>query len=538
MPNITAQQEEGYRNLGKRLLKERGLSRLVKLLKKDKENEFLRTIKEYALRKNEDGRTPKPKLLKEYRARLTFIHSSRFPVISALNESGKVKLTPLGKIVKSLYDYLENNKIDGFLFLISGAAKETIGFKSELKSRVGNNKNFVFDDFNPKIGPPKIDGDFILILNNSNITEELIVSELKKEIEDIPLEIRTISSNSRPFKRIEIGTVFNKEVPQDEFWADYWQSYGHIVSPKFSGGHSFNFSLIQNLMNDDNSSPYVLMVPTKTSEEFIGVRIDFFPESRLYKAIIYPKNSLNTCSLKPTVINWPEIMFPFKNSAAEALAILIHLLRNTTWDDRLPLISSLPNTRLRSILTKKFQGRIQKIKSISADTSLYFARKIVYPTALNINLIAGNPISVRQSTERLLKSIKPMLNGNPYLGLIYLLSAGENPTDAPVYGTGFIDPKGFFPELYEFFHQEDRLDRLINLMAKTEEGPAMKGWLAFLNFIYRETGFDLKKTAKLLNPNFCSLKVYPNLVKDFISPDLESHPDSFQPISAISVAST
>lgn len=538
MPTFTARPTKEHKTLAKGLLEEKGLSYLSKLVEKDNENDFLRTVKEYALRVNENSRTPKPKLVKEYRVKLTPIPSSRLPVVSAFNKKGAISVTPLGKIIKLLYDYLKEEKIDGYLFLVSGGAKEAIGSKSELKSRIGRSENFELDDFNPKSGPPKMDGDFILVVNKVRIIEERIVTELRERSKNNPLEIKTISSSSRPFKRIEIGTVFNKQVPQDEFWADYWQSHGHIVAPKFAGNHSFNFSLIQSLTSDASSSPYILIIPTKTSGGFVGVRIDFFPNSKLYKEVNYSKNPFNLCSLKPTVINWPQIMFPFTSSPAEALAVLIHLLRNVTWDDQLPLISSLPNSQLESILSKRFRSRTQKIKAISLNTSLYFAKMIIYPIASNVNLIAENPISMRQSTERLLKSILPMLNGNPYLGLIYLLAAEENPTDAPVYGTGFIDPKGFFPELYNFLHQGDRLERLIKLMAETEEGPTMKGWPAFLNFIYRETNFDLKKTARFLNPNFCSMEVYPTLVEDFISPYLEASPLSPELISSIPLAST
>jgi hypothetical protein len=503
-------------------LQKSNFSHLTGLLDKTKEMELFREIKEYALRKNKNKRIPYPTLFKKYRIKVSVFPPLNLPIVCVCSKDG-VKTTPIGQVIRAVYQCLDKKGIEGYLLLTSGGAKEVVRIKPKAKSRISKAINLKMDYLDPLKETSFVDGDFILMVSNSSITEMAIADGIEDKLAASTLQIKVIDSKSRPFSRIDIGRQTDNKVFDENHWSLSWRSQGHITFPEFLGNYSSSIPFVLNLMSFNDSYPCILLIPT--SKEFIGAYIDFFPCQKSYKEIIYNRpcqDCINQCfTLKPTVFNWPEIAFPFKESPPEALAHFTHLLKSCTWDDQLPLIKDEENgEKLRVLLEKRFRKRSEKIKNIARKTSLYFAHKIIYPIAVNTNLIAGNPVTMRKSTERLLKTIKPMLNGNPYLGLIYLLSAGENPTDAPVYGTGIIDPKGFFPELYEFLHQKDRLDRSIKLMAKTEEGPVLKGWPVFLNFIYRETGFDLRETAKLLNPNFCSLEVYPTLVKDFISPDL------------------
>ncbi len=533
MSDLVSKQENGDINICKKLLEERGVPHLVGLLQKENEIELFQTISEYASQKNKNGRIPKPKLLKKYQIKASLIPASTLPVVCALGKEGLPEITSIGEIIRYLYKKLQADETEGHLFLTSGGAKEAIGAKALSKSRIGKGKAPTIKDYDPPDGSPLIDGDFLFTTNIFPITEEKIGNLLKKITLRSSLEIKVISSKSRPFSRIDIGKVFNKNVAQDSHWSRYWQSYGHITFPEFRGNHSPLFSFIQNIMGEGTSSPNILLIPTEGKEGFIGAYIDFFPESKLFKNVYYQKGKYSKPkrleTLRPNLIYWPSIAFPFNQSPSEALVHLLHFLRNCTWDDQFLLIpTKTNNNKLKLLLTKRFQKRDKEMKELSKETSLYLAQNIVYFIADNPILIGREPDTLRGSAKRILQTMKPMLNGDPYIGFIYLLAAGENPTDAPVYGTGFIDPKGFFPELYEFLHQENRLDRIIKLMAETEAGPAMKGWPAFLNFLYQETGNDLKYLARLLNPNFCSMEIYPTLVEDFISKDLNlSSPPSF-----------
>lgn len=519
MSKPAGQQKKQNFDFYQTLLEEKDFHYLPDFLAKEKEIELFRTIKEYALKKVKNGRIAKPQLLKKYQINISLVPPSRLAVVCALDEKGQIKPTALGEIIKALYLSLEKSKIEGYLFLTSGGAKEALGIKPEEKSRLTKDKNLSLKDYNPKSGPPLMDGDFLFIVDQVDTKMETIAERLKRQIKGNPLEIMVIASKSRPFTRIDIGKIYNPERIGDENWSQFWQSYGHFVPPEFQGIHSFRLSFLHNLMGVDDGYPYIMIIPTDTPQGFIGAHIDFFNNEKHYQEIYYPRNT-NLGILKPVVINWFDIAFPFKSSTSEAVCHLWHCLKSSTWDNRLTLAVEDNYKQMQVTLKNRSSKRNKKIKEYSLKTSLRFAQELIYPFALNKDKIIKNTTQMWQWTDRLFKTLKSMLNGDPYLGLIYLLAAGENPTDAPVYGTGFIDPQGFFPELYEFLHDGDRLDRLIRLMAETEEGPALKGWPAFLNFIYQETGFDLKKTARLLNPNFCSLEVYPTLVEDFIKKDL------------------
>ncbi len=520
MPNFSARQEIELKNLAVKLLTEKGFSYLSELLNKEKEIALLRTVKEYALVKAKNGRLPRPQLLKKYKIKISLVPPSQLPAICALY-SDHIEPTPLGEIIKGVYLGLEKHGVSSFLLLTDGGAKEALGTKPPSKSRIFKGKNLTIEDYFPPSGPPKIDGDFVLITDNVLISNEDILIYTKEQLIENPLEMKVMTSKSRPFNRIDIGKVYNKDLANSDNWTEYWHTYGHIFAPEFRGKYSYEFTLLQNLMGNNDADPLLLVIPTETREGFIGVHINFFPKQKLYLPINYQRFTTLTGSLKPAVINWFEIALPYEDSPSEALCHLLHFLRTSTWDDLFFVDSNAKNAKeIELALTKRSQRRNRKIHGISELTSLRIAKEIVHPIAANSELIVKDKVQMWQSTNRLITFLKPMLNGDPFIGLIYLLSAGENPTDAPVYGTGFIDPKGFFPELYEFLHTGDRLDKLIKLMAETEAGPAMKGWPAFLNFLYQETNHDIKHLARLLNPNFCSMEIYPTLVEDFISKDL------------------
>lgn len=522
-----------------KLLEEKGFAYLVALLNKEKEFELLKRIEEYIWKKAQTKRVPIPQLCRELKIKCSFLPSSRLPLIYAYS-NGKISITPLGKCLKTLYDKLKENRIEGYFFLVGGGAKEAVGLKPAKKSRIPQHGNLTAEECFPPSGPPKIDCDIMVVTKNTNVNEKKIADLFPQEKPANPLKDAVIRSYPDPsFARIDIGRTKGNQVFDERHWSILWDSFGHIAFPRFLDNQSASVAFISNMMGHEESYPYILLT-CLPSGEFVGTSINFFPRQKNYKEVLYQKSFKHEpskyFSLKPTIIYWPEIAFPAKESPSEALTRLIHLLRSVTWEDQLPLIYF--RKELSRILEKRFQKRLEQIKKVSLQTSQYWANHVIYPVAVNTNLIANEPISMRKSAQRLIKAIKHMLNGNPYLGTIYLLAAGENPTDAPVYGTGIIDPKGFFPELYEFLHQGDRLERLIRLMAETEEGPATKGWLAFLNFIYSETGFDVKETAKLLNPNFCSMKIYPTLAEDFFLPDLQKPTLPFESLSEAPLAST
>ncbi|MGI5825862.1 MAG: hypothetical protein ACOX50_00440 [Patescibacteria group bacterium] len=494
---------------------------MIFLIKK-KEIELFREIRNFFSSKQENRINQVDWLLKKYKIEVSLIPSSRLPVICVQNGSG-VNITSLGEIILTLYKILEELKIEGYIFLTAGAAKEALGIKPQLKSRIRKGRKITLENYYPKTGAPIMDGDFILIIDNKKMTEKTIERLLKADLVSSPLDIRVINTKLRSFTRVDIGKLKNGGVFDEDHWALSWESYGQISFPKYKNYQSSSIPLLLDSMSFDSSYPYILLIPGTRSEGFIGIRVNFFPQHSNSPKIFYEMKSGQVekyCELNPTIIFWPEVVFPFDESPTDALTKLVYLLRSVTWDDQLPLVND--NGDLSKILISSFEGRLEEIKEVSEKTSQYLANKIVYQIAENPDLVADEPIAMRKITQRTMKSIKSMLNGSPYLGLIYLLAAGENPTDAPVYGTGIIDPKGFFTELYEFLHQGDRLDKLIRLMAETEEGPAMKGWPAFLNFIYRETDRNFKKTVELLNPKFCSIEIYPTLVADFIKDDLLS----------------
>ncbi|MCL5090536.1 MAG: hypothetical protein M1514_00855, partial [Patescibacteria group bacterium] len=84
------------------------------------------------------------------------------------------------------------------------------------------------------------------------------------------------------------------------------------------------------------------------------------------------------------------------------------------------------------------------------------------------------------------------------------------------FGTGFIDEKGFFPELYNFLHQNERLPRLISIMEICDFGMAQAGWKTFINFLLEETNQNFSTVVRLLTPTICSRLFFPTLVENLL----------------------
>jgi len=492
-----------------KLLEEKGFFYLTDLLLKENETKLFKTVEQYALEKFKNNRFPQPKLFKKYKMKVSLIPPSALKIVNSSN-SERSEITPFGQYLKTLYKNLEKKNTRGFLFLTAGGAMETLGLRPSNKSK-----------FNTDSDSPSLDGDIVLFVDDPSLTEAEILDLMAEEEKNNPLKLKIITSSSRPFSRIDLGKIFSSRTVPEYQWDKFWQSAGHLTLPEFKAKHSSSVSFIQSLMGWENSSPYILLVPLKDQNCFLGAYINFFPKQHLYRNIFYQKLG-KICTLKPTIINWVEIMFPFEESPSETLAHLIFFLKSSVWNDKISFINFENNQQLETVLLKSSPPLREKLNNFSEKTSQYLAQKIVYPIAAHPQLIIKDEICQYQWTSRLLKTMKEILNGNPYLGLIYLLAAGENPSNSPVYGTGIIDPKGFFPELYDFLHQENRLEKFINLMAGVEEGTADKGWLAFLSFIYKTTDFNFSKTLRLLSPSFCSEKIRLSFLKEFINPDLKN----------------
>ncbi|MGI5825867.1 MAG: hypothetical protein ACOX50_00465 [Patescibacteria group bacterium] len=144
------------------------------------------------------------------------------------------------------------------------------------------------------------------------------------------------------------------------------------------------------------------------------------------------------------------------------------------------------------------------------------AQEIIYPFSSEYPKIVTTTSAMREFTNHTLCSLKQMYDGDPYLGLPYSLSAGENPSSTPVYGIGIIDPKGLFPKLYEFLHKENRLQEIIEIMEPCDYGVAKLGWSTFVSYLYEQTGRNLRQVDELLCPVFCSNDIFPTLVDNRI----------------------
>jgi len=476
-------------------LEKKGFGHLSILLNKDKERAFLKSISEKSILIRD--KTNKFCVnLNQGKVEVTIIPPQQIIGICSENK-GQPILTNTGKIIKSIYRRFQQLEVGISFFLTSGSVDEISGEKPSHKRNL--NSSF-------------IDNDVVAVVHNPKVSEELIESLIRLDLpegKDLKSEVK--QSCWRNFKIVEIR--------------DNGYSKAQISFPERDGQYLPNLTFLEFALSR-RDCPHILLIPMNNVDNFIGALIDLFPERKKYNHFAYSleghSSKTKRKNLKPIVYHWPALAFP-TSSIAESFYHFLHEFRTWTWQDQLPLadFGKKENFQWRQLLCRLNNRKKEEIMNIAKQLSEWFATEIVYPIAKTPKLVIKNKESLEIVSNRLLTALKKGINGDPSLGLIRMLSRGENPTSLPAFGTGFIDPQGFFPELYEFLHDEDRLDRLIGLMAETQQGPAMKGWPAFLNFIYQETGFDLKKTARLLNPNFCSMEVYPSLVEDFIIPDLE-----------------
>jgi hypothetical protein len=221
----------------------------------------------------------------------------------------------------------------------------------------------------------------------------------------------------------------------------------------------------------------------------------FFPKLEFgrvvsFRQVNHPENKIKR-ALRPVVIPWFSVMFPASASLSEAHVHHLHLLRSCTWENTLPLVIS-PEDKEYWQLTREGPESFSReaIAEIAKRTAIKMAETITYPTAASV---IEDPLKQRVATKRLFEAIRPVLNGDPYLGTLYLLAAGENPTSAPAFGMGFIDRKGFFPDLFDFLHSQRRLGRLLSIMEKCPFGKPKKDGKHLLTFFTAKQEETFKK---------------------------------------------
>jgi hypothetical protein len=471
------------------------LSRLDKLWSREEERNFFQKVKDFGYQHACDKFRSQKLVLEDLSVELSSVPARFLPVVCALDQDGQVKPTSVGRIIKNLDIQLREKGIEASFILVSGAAKEAVsGAKPFCKTRTSKEGSLSLEKYDCSLGKPMLDGDFLLV--SSELNEEIIKEIVMSLPKENGLKIKFKQSKSRSFTMIEVVGI----IPETFF--DWQQrerrcSVAQISAPEFRGYNSFENPFIASIVSGDTNYRHVLVMPTETSEGFVGVEMNFFPVCQKTKIFFEQKNYEGKQvrrSLRVAFIPNFEEAFPLKDSPSEAFVHYCHFLRDITWDNHLRLI----------------------LGSSSLSTSLTIAHKVVYPLARDPSLIIKDTTSMLHHTNRLFEGMKKLLDGDPYLGLIYMLSAGENPTSAPVYGTGLIDQKGFFPELYYFLHQNKRIDKLVSIMETCDYGAAGVGWSTFVSFIYEETGKDLRRVDRLLCPVFCSNKVFPTLVDNYV----------------------
>jgi hypothetical protein len=472
-------------------------SHLAELLTKNAEMDLFRRAKKFGQSNSENQFRSQPMTLEPYSVKLSFIPARLLPVVCARNSKGETQLTPTGKIINTLYENMEKEGVEGYVILTSGAAKEAIGLKPRQKSRLKCG-SLPIKDYCCAFSSPKLDGDFTVVANEINLDEESLL-KMTESNQDF-LEAVVVKSKSRPFGRLDFG----KTIGKTNNGIKYWNSWGHITFPEYKGCYSPDISFIEHVMGGKKDDVYILIVPCDESEGFVGVEINYLRQtnSKVFNFFQTKEGgSLTKRSIKASEIPWFETAFPFEISPSEAFAHMLHILRSSTWENTVPSISEQNNTVSLNTIR---------------NTSIRFAQDIIYPIVGNPELIARDELSMKQTTQRLFDSLKMTLNGDPFIGTILLLAAGENPTSAPAFGMGFIDNRGIFPYLYEFLHKEDRLNRLLNIMEKCPFGKAQKGWQMFISFLYHEAGSNEEKLLQLLQPSFCSQKVFIANAKTFL----------------------
>jgi hypothetical protein len=486
------------------------IKRTQKLTDKQAELALLRKARDYAESSQPSQFFSSPCRPETEGVNFTFVPAKFLPTVCATNKEGRVEITPLGKVLKSFYEAMAEVGIEGYFILKPGAAQEAIkGAKPFCKTRSKKEGLFKAEKHNePSFN---IDSDLALILNSEAPVQEIVDCLLQRVSPIDSLTIKKYTSNSRKTTRIEIGKLV-----EGRDWRKFWLSAGHIniMDPRFSG--TSLGTLAELALARDSNQNFILLVPANSPEGFSGVKIDFFPEWRnLPRTLFWQRNhegKLIQRSLKPTIIPSLETCFPTGNHFKEGFALFMHFLRTITWENRFPV--------LLDYYPKATTG--ENLKSAAQKTAIKLAREIVFPAARNPLVLAENATTMRETTDRLLITILKTLNGDPFLGLTYLGPAGENPGPSAACGMGIIDPSGLLPDLYYFLQEQHRFLRLMAEMEVCDFGTNTSGCSTLVSFLYRETGHNLQSVTRLLTPVFCSSKMYPTLVENFVRRNLRN----------------
>jgi hypothetical protein len=495
-------------------LKLKGLTAFEGLLGKAAEINFFQRIEDFA---RQNSACPgQEHFLEDYKVKLTLHPAHSLPAICALSDEG-IRPTVIGLTIQIFDRKLKEAGIKPFFILDFGAAKEvSCSAKPQHKRRFNKDKPYKTTDFNLQSGPPPFDADLVLVINDPSVPESTIQQIFESIPIAPPLKLKFSISQSRPLARAEIVG----QIPLEAFsWERRERKYSlaQIAFPELNGIHHPSIPLIAFVLSQDTNARFVLLVPTDAPGGFIGVEINFHPYRQIPSLTFEQKNrngELIRRHAEFAFIDFFSEAFPIKDSPPEAFAHFCHFLRECTWDDRVRLIWEEEDDWTGIFIDQKSYQKA--INRASKNTALRFAQEIVYPIAQNPSLIVNNATSMRHNVNRTFDGLEGLLNGDPYLGYQYLLPAGLNLTDAPVYGLGIIDPRGLFPKLFQFLSEKGRFEDLLHVMERCDWGAAQLGWPTFVAYIYEQTGRNLRQIDELLCPVFCSNEVFPTLVDNYV----------------------
>lgn len=491
--------------LYRRALEQAGLNQLIPLLNHETERSFLETLRSLAIRLPEDRWQDFPEI------GLRLKRLSQVPGIHGIKDNAVV-ITAIGKRISQVL--LEHPNL--FFLITDGAAWEALGEKPSAKKREMPPAasytpwRVIWGVDNRRWGaaPPNLDLDIVILCQEPDIDLESIENWLAKgQLRRGMACTRVIESKRRTgFTRLEVSSrgTYDRRHPRERY------TFLQLAFPENCYGlYQPQNLFLYHLLSRPDCPPPIALIPQTDPEFITAVAIDFFPERESYQAanFFYEDRARH---LDPLVYPLPEFAFPF-GSWPERYSHFLHQLRTWAWTDSFPLMEiNPPGMTVYHLKEALSTGNQLEMRELSRRTASWFYERIISPLAQNPELLGSTPQRV-SNARALIETLEQAFNGEPLLTFYRCLPPQERLTGSPVWGMGIFSENGLLPNLGKFLKEDNRQFHLLEIIGRCQLG---KGWYAFTEFLFEETGEDRQKVSSLLTPSLLA-DLPPTQTRDF-----------------------
>jgi len=440
-------------------------------------------------------------------------------------DSRQWALTDIGTAVLSLKKSFLSKSAS--IFMVAGRARDATGMilpgskrieKLDVKTcRLNVIRNLVMlkhADRNLKIQIPQSDFDFVVANGPDMETIAGVIrkSDLRREY----VSVKVNTSSRRPFSHVDVGYTGHSNVKGG--------SIGEFFYPSNRGNYRQGNGMLPSLMEDGPRADIpILLIPHFHKKEgkwmLWGMALDFFGGYEDVSRHRLENQSWLDGRFATAYYPFPEQAF-ISGSPRQDLYRLRYAIRSWGWGFKHPIIT-LPNRKL----SEAELDDPEIVAGLSKETQVFMTEKVIYPLA---DKFRTDKYVLGYSTQRLKNGISLLtdiaigLDGDPVATLLRMLPAGFTltksnkgyfATNTNIYGFGFFDERGFFPEIGKLLKNpkvRNKLTERIFDYLKYLETPVEKrtnnqtsNRKLFFDFLFELAEGDATLAFDLLRPVWC-----------------------------------